>query len=135
MIVTYTFEGLASAYNVADVDGDIIEQGAFNHFQSRRIPLKWAHDFYLRGHGEVTGTTEGLAIRGRFEVDDDCDRDAAVITALHLGARALSIGYRLTTDLPRPWRIYRVSNLAEVSLCISGANPAARIFKLWRTLK
>ena len=96
-----TFTGLASVFDNLDHDGDIVRRGAFSKSLSSgtSIPLVWMHKAddprcYVGDVVEATETDDGLAIKGRFDLDTEFGKSAYRNTK---GRRVsgLSIGYAI----------------------------------------
>ena len=96
-----TFVGLASVFDNVDHDGDIVRRGAFAKSLSSGspIPLLWEHKAddprnYVGDVVEATETDDGLAIKGRFDLDTEFGKSAYRNTK---GRRVsgLSIGYAI----------------------------------------
>ena len=73
-----TFTGLAWVFDNLDHDGDIVRRGAFSKSldSGSPIPLAWMHkaDDPRCSVGDVVAVTEtddGLAIKGRFDLDTE----------------------------------------------------------------
>ena len=98
---TGTFTGLASVFDNVDYDGDIVRRGAFSKSlgSGTPIPLIWMHKAddprnYVGDVVEAAETDEGLAIKGRFDLDTEFGKSAYRNTK---GRRVsgLSIGYAI----------------------------------------
>ena len=96
-----TFVGLASVFDNVDHHGDIVRRGAFAKSLSSGspIPLLWEHKAddprnYVGDVVEATETDDGLAIKGRFDLDTEFGKSAYRNTK---GRRVsgLSIGYAI----------------------------------------
>ena len=96
-----TFVGLASVFDNVDHHGDIVRRGAFAKSLSSGspIPLLWEHKSddprnYVGDVVEATETDDGLAIKGRFDLDTEFGKSAYRNTK---GRRVsgLSIGYAI----------------------------------------
>ena len=96
-----TFVGLASVFDNVDHHGDIVRRGAFAKSLSSGspIPLMWEHKaddprYYVGDVVEATETDDGLAIKGRFDLDTEFGKSAYRNTK---GRRVsgLSIGYAI----------------------------------------
>ena len=95
------FEGFASVFDKVDLQGDVVERGAFaESLRARKeIPVLWQHD-----RNEPIGiidsaeeTDRGLHVRGRLV--KTVTRAREVLDLMKAGAlRGLSIGYRIVRD-------------------------------------
>lgn len=128
------FEGIASVYGNRDMDGEIMERGAFTKTAKERptIPILYQHrrDEPI-GVGHIEDLPEGLAVKGRLVLDVQRAREARALA--QAGAiRDLSVGYvipagKKSFDAAREaWRIFEVK-LYEISLVTLGANPLAKL--------
>jgi HK97 family phage prohead protease len=90
-----TFTGLASVYGVKDLQGDIVEKGAFRKTLSERgatVPILWQHDPNTPvGLGKLTDSPQGLVIEGKLSLGTTKGRDVyellkdKVVTGLSIG--------------------------------------------------
>lgn len=126
-------KGYASVYGNKDLNGDIIERGAFTKTLSEnggQVPLLWQHK---------TDSPIGLAslVDDQYGLDMDAQIELGVIDGqqAHLKAsknlvRGLSIGYRVVKemwdDAERAFRLMEIK-LLEVSLVTIPANPLTLI--------
>jgi HK97 family phage prohead protease len=127
-----TIEGYASLWGVADLNGDVVAEGAFGHSLARaglgEIKMLFQHDGRapVGVWDEVTEDGKGLFVRGRIESWSAEARFAAALA--RAGALdGLSIGFR-TARARRDGRLRVLSEveLWEVSLVTFPALPGAR---------
>lgn len=130
-----TFEGFASTFGNVDYQGDRVMPGAFaKSIASGTVwPLLWMHrtddpKAFVGEVVEASETTEGLKIRGRFDLDT-AEGAAAYrqVKARRIGA--LSIGYQIRTATKGSdgANELRDLDLIEVSVVTRGANDRALI--------
>lgn len=128
------FEGIASVYGNRDLDGEIMERGAFTKTAKERptVPILYQHrrDEPI-GIGHIEDLPDGLAVKGKLILDVQRAREARALA--QAGAiRDLSVGYMIPAgkksfDSAREaWRIFEVK-LYEISLVTLGANPLAKL--------
>jgi len=128
------FTGLASVYGNEDLQGDIVQRGAFKRtidHKDGEIPLLWQHDPYSPiGIGSLEDSKEGLLIHGTLNLEVVKGKEA--YSLLKQGAlKGLSIGYDIIKD---NWengkRMLKELKLHEVSLVTFPANPRALISQI-----
>lgn len=130
------FEGYASVYGIEDLDGDVIERGAFSdsvaRFASGKRPkMLWQHDGRdIVGKWLAMSEDErGLHVKGKLFLDIERGREAHVM--MREGELdAMSVGFNIVDAAPgerRGGRRIKRADLWEVSLVTWGANPEARI--------
>ncbi|MGC9544017.1 HK97 family phage prohead protease [Streptomyces sp. UG1] len=134
-----TLEGYLSTFGNTDLQGDVIEPGAFaktvNKVNKDGIPLLADHNASVRN---VLGTivhaeedSKGLRIRARFAADPDAQAIRQKLLDGHL--KAMSIGYE-----PKEWgiredddgrmvRVLKEVKLWEGSVVVFPANPEALV--------
>lgn len=91
-----TFVGIASVYGNTDLQGDVVDKGAFAKSLTERgneVPILWQHDPRTPiGLGTLTDTPKGLQIAGKLSLGTEKGRDAYEL--LKDGViKGLSIGY------------------------------------------
>lgn len=123
-----TFEGLASAYDVVDLGGDIMERGAFTKTLAERpeVPIMWEHKEVI-GKGALEDSAVGLVVKGRLTL---AVRRAAEAHALMKdGAlRGLSVGVQsVKKEFKNGVRLLREVKLWEVSLTALPMNTHALV--------
>lgn len=129
------FEGIASAFDNVDSVGDIVRRGAFAKALKADLvtPLIWEHQAssplaYVGEVIEARETDEGLAIKGRFDLDTD-QGAAAYRQVKGRRVTGLSIGYyvnRSTKNAEGNTELLDL-DLLEVSLVARGANDRALV--------
>lgn len=134
-----TLEGYLSTFGNTDLQGDVIERGAFaktvNRVNKDGIPLLADHNASVR---DVLGTivqasedSHGLKIKARFASDPDSQAVRQKLLDGHL--KAMSIGYE-----PKEWgireeadgqrvRVLKEVKLWEGSVVVFPANPEALV--------
>ena len=123
----YDFDGWASRNNVRCSDGRTIMRDAFSECDGIKVPLVWQHlhddPTNVLGHAILENRPEGVYAYGKFN-DSQLAQEAKLrvengdIDSLSIYANRLS-----QDDAGRVMH----GMIREVSLCISGANPGARI--------
>ena len=130
-----TYRALVSVFDVEDVQGDIVDAGAFSATIAERgqaRPVMWSHGY---GPGDIIGVTtsieetdEGLLVEWRPVDSHAADAVCELIDAGAITDYSFSAGVRgeerpdgdagpvHLTDL----------DLIEVGPCLRGANPQAR---------
>lgn len=135
------FEGLASRTGNQDLQGDVVEQGAFKRTldhrtkSGRAVPVLWQHDFREPiGRimpADMVETDKGLEIKGRLTMSVARAREARDLASDGV-LGGMSIGF----DIPKNKAIFdeklggrRIKELRlwEVSLVTFPANPKAVI--------
>jgi uncharacterized protein len=129
------FEGLAAVYGVEDLQGDVIEKGAFTRAISQQpaagFPLLWAHDQAVPvGLAKLVDGDKGPVVHG--EIDrGDVDGERAFQRAKKGVVRGLSIGFSLPNGDAVKYhgstRHIHELRLHEVSLVAIPAQPGAMI--------
>jgi uncharacterized protein len=74
-----TFSGIASMYGVSDMEGDIIEKGAFTKTirENPEIPVLWQHDEEeVIGLGTVSEKGNKIEITGKLDLEDPVAQNA-----------------------------------------------------------
>ncbi|MDT8071201.1 MAG: HK97 family phage prohead protease [Terriglobia bacterium] len=126
-----TFTGMAAVYGNTDLQGDVIEPGAFTRTlkdHNGEIKLLWQHDpSKPLGKGKITDTSAGLQIEGRLALGITAARDA--YESLKAGiVDGLSIGYDVIRQNAKDGkRFLKELRLFEVSLVTFPANPLATV--------
>ncbi len=137
---TGVFEGYASTFNNVDLQGDIVQPGAFTATLKKSrgiVPILMAHSSGRPvGYGlEAAEDEKGLWVKGQFTVGSDDGRNAyeTIKHAVDVGHKfGLSIGYRIP-DKGSEWdestgvRKLKKIDLLEYSLAAVPANPQARV--------
>jgi HK97 family phage prohead protease len=125
------FVGLASVYGNVDLQGDIVDAGAFTKSISERganVPILWQHDpTDPIGIGSLSDSPDGLVIKG--QIDLDTPQGARAYSALKKGyVKGLSIGYDVVKQkFEKGNRHLAELKLYEVSTVTFPANEAALV--------
>ena len=128
-----TFVGYGSTYGNTDLQGDIVQPGAFAQSiqsQGKGYPLLWVHDQETPlGIAKISDSKTGLLVEGSLLMTDP--NAVRVHGHLQLGSvKGLSIGFAHPDPAKTSWdddgnRILREIKLFELSLCPVPANPLA----------
>ncbi len=130
-----TFEGFASVFDHVDSVGDVVRRGAFaKALKSGRVtPLIWEHQAndpraYVGEVVEARETDEGLAIKGRFDLDTE-HGTAAYRQVKGRRVEGLSIGYYVNRSQKNADGNTELLDLdlLEVSVVARGANDRALV--------
>ena len=137
------FDGYASTFGNRDLQGDIVERGAFAETlkaHGGRVPILMGHVMQkVVGFGtHAEEDPKGLRVEGEFTLDSDEGRNAYAIArhASKVGHKfGLSIGYRprkdgVEWDEATGVRRLKSLDLYEYSLAAIPANPRARISRV-----
>jgi HK97 family phage prohead protease len=128
----YTFEGYASTFGNTDLDGDIIDAGAFDKFlaTNKQIPILWSHEMNMPigKSTQLTIDSKGLYIKARMPKDDDFVK-GRVMPQMKVGSiEEMSIGFFVKDyDIEKGTRHIKEIDLFETSLVAKAANPKALI--------
>ena len=124
---TYALSGYASVFGNTDLDGDIIEKGAFRESLERREPqFLWGHDQGQIPIGKIKCWEDdyGLKFEAVMPKGDSLVRDR-IAPQLEIGAlKGVSIGFRTKQ---RSGKSIKQAELYEVSLVNIPANPLATV--------
>lgn len=74
-----TFTGIASMYGVSDVEGDIIEKGAFTKTirENPEVPILWQHEEdEVIGLGTVAEKGNKIEVTGKLDMEDPVAQNA-----------------------------------------------------------
>jgi uncharacterized protein len=97
-----TFTGIASMYGVSDMEGDIIEKGAFTKTirENPEVPVLWQHeDDEVIGLGTVSEKGNKIEIAGKLDMEDPVAQNAyrkiknGLIKGLSIGFMAVKKTY------------------------------------------
>lgn len=136
------FSGYASRFQSPDINGDIVQHGAFTTNRVKTLqPRQVARVRMLAQHdaGEPVGrwlelkeTTQGLHCTGEIFTGVRRGRDLAALL-MRGGLDGLSIGFRTikARKLPRGRLIERL-DLWEISLVTFPMHPQARVDRVWQ---
>ena len=132
----YYFEGVASTYKNIDKSGDLFLDGALDEEIGKRVPILNNHKgdiLEALGYGEISREGNNIIIKGEFIRGIEL---AERVVALKKGGVpiSLSIGgfakdYSYVKRSGMTVREIKVGTIKEVSVCLSGINPKARITK------
>lgn len=140
---TGTFTGYASVFGIRDLQGDIVERGAFAETireTDGRVPILDGHDprVEIGMTSAMVEDARGLRFAGQLYIDSDDPRNDvpdARRAYVRMKRRAemgkplgVSIGYRPRAQVPdRQGRRLTAIDLKEISLVTFPANPAAMV--------
>jgi len=122
------FSGLASVYDVRDLQGDIVAKGAFQKTlsASRQRPLLFEHHDTI-GIVALEDSERGLIARGKLTLGVQKAKEAYLLLK-DRAIEGMSIGYEtIKSDFEGENRILREVKIWEVSLTTFPANPAATV--------
>lgn len=128
----FTFEGYASTFGNTDLDGDIIDQGAFDKFlaTNKQVPILWSHEMNMPvgKSTQLTIDSKGLYIKARMPKDDDFVK-GRVMPQMKVGSiEEMSIGFFVKDyEIEKGTRHIKEIDLFETSLVAKAANPKALI--------
>lgn len=132
----YIFEGVASKYDEADRESDVIVKGAFTNFNetdSVEVPLLYSHDA-TKPIGKATLIDDGEYIRARAELHKEIPLAKEAYSLIKFGAmKGLSIGFTVKDyefangNDPFEGVIIKEAELLEVSVVAIPANQNAGI--------
>ena len=125
----YDFGGYATKNNLKCADGRTIRKDAFIECDGNKVPLVWAHQHgdpgKVLGHAILENRDDGVYTYGSFN-DTSAGKNAKELVK-HGDVTALSI---YANQLIQKGGDVIHGMIREVSLCLSGANPGARIEEL-----
>ena len=125
----FDFGGYATKNNLKCADGRTIRKDAFIDCDGMKVPLVWAHKHddpgKVLGHAILENREDGVYTYGSFN-DTASGRNAKELVR-HGDVRALSI---YANQLVQKGGDVIHGMIREVSLCLAGANPGARIEEL-----
>jgi hypothetical protein len=126
-----TFTGYAAVFGNVDLDGDVIEPGAFRKTireSGGKVPILWQHDRYEPiGVGKLAEDGKGLLAEGQLNVETQRGREARAL--MQQGALSgLSIGYKAIKPVYEAG-VRRLKEIAvrEFSPVTFPANELARV--------
>lgn len=135
MTETGEFTGLGAVYGELDLQGDVIERGAFRksiNEQSDGYPLLWSHrqDTPV-GLAKLEDDSKGLRVHGRIDRQDP-DGEIAYQRVQKKLVKGLSIGYTVPNASAVKYaadgtRYLSEVRLHEMSLVVVPAQPGAQI--------
>ena len=122
----YDFKGYATKYNIKCADGRTIRNTAFTECDGITVPLVWGHKHGepgdVLGHALLKAVDDGVVAYGSFN-NTKSGQNAKELVG-HGDIRDLSI---YANKLVQKGGDVIHGVIREVSLCLSGANPGARI--------
>ena len=125
----FDFGGYATKNDLKCADGRTIRKDAFIDCDGMNVPLVWAHKHddpaRILGHAILENREDGVYTYGSFN-DTESGRNAKELVR-HGDVRALSI---YANQLVQKGGDVIHGMIREVSLCLAGANPGARIEEL-----
>lgn len=126
-----TFSGYASIFGNVDLDGDVIERGAFKEVvrnDDGKVVVLWQHNQREPiGVADVREDAKGLHFEGALVLEDATARKARA-HMLAKSVRGMSIGFDTLKDEVRDGvRHILEARLWEISIVTFGANPLAQV--------
>ena len=125
----FDFGGYATKNDLKCADGRTIRKDAFIDCDGMKVPLVWAHKHddpsRVLGHAILENRSDGVYTYGSFN-DTEAGKNAKKLVQ-HGDIRALSI---YANQLVQKGGDVIHGMIREVSLCLAGANPGARIEEL-----
>jgi len=125
----YDFSGYATKNNLKCADGRTIRKDAFKDCDGEIVPLVWSHKHGspadVLGHALLENREDGVYTYGSFN-DSEAGRTAKELVR-HGDVKSLSI---YANQLVQKGGDVLHGMIREVSLCLAGANPGARIEEL-----
>ena len=125
----FDFGGYATKNDLVCADGRTIRKGAFVDCDGATVPLVWGHKHdgpsSVLGHAILENRDDGVYTYGTFN-DTEAGKNAKELVR-HGDVKALSI---YANQLVQKGGDVLHGMIREVSLCLAGANPGARIEEL-----
>ena len=122
----YDFSGYATKNDLLCQDGRTIRKDAFKECDGLRVPLVWNHKHGgpgdVLGHADLENREDGVYTYGTFN-ETEAGKNAKELVR-HGDVTALSI---YANQLVQKGGNVLHGMIREVSLCLAGANPGARI--------
>ena len=129
MAEMYDFSGYATKNNLKCADGRTIRKNAFADCDGQTVPLVWQHKHggpdSVLGHALLENREDGVYTYGTFN-NTEAGKNAKELVR-HGDVKALSI---YANQLVQKGGDVLHGMIREVSLCLAGANPGARIEEL-----
>ena len=125
------FVGYAAIFGNVDLQGDVIEKGAFRKTiqEQSNVPILWQHDTTqpIGVTVEIDEDDRGLLVKGKLNLETQRGREAYAL--IKQGAiKGLSIGYDVVKDVIESGvRKIKEIRLWEWSLVTFPANPLAEV--------
>lgn len=132
----YYFEGIASTYKNVDKEGDVFLDGALDGEIGKRVSILNNHKgdvLEALGYGEIFREGNNIIVKGEFiRGIEDAEKavklkNGGVPICLSIGGRAKDYSYVKRNGITV--REIKTGTIKEVSICLSGVNPKARITK------
>lgn len=132
----YYFEGIASTYKNIDKFGDQFLDGALDGEIGKTVAILNNHKKNIveaLGYGTISREGNNIIIKGEFiEGIKDAEtvvilKNAGVPIALSIGGYAIDYSYVRKNSMNV--REIKVGTIDEVSICLTGMNPKAKITK------
>jgi HK97 family phage prohead protease len=124
------FEGIAACYGNTDLQGDVIEPGAFSKTlrEKGEVPILWQHDTSEPiGMGKLSDSPAGLVIVGELALESPTAHKAYGLLKRRI-VSGLSIGFdQVKSKVVDGVRRISELRLWEVSLVTFGANERALV--------
>lgn len=130
-----TFEGYASVFGIEDLDGDIINKGAFDDSITKaangKMPkMLWQHNpsIIIGKFTDIKQDEKGLFIKGKLITEVEKGREAHILMKEQV-LDAMSVGFNITEGINRKGGGIEIKKLDlwEISIVTWGANPEALI--------
>lgn len=126
-----SFSGYASVFGNIDLDGEVIERGAFKEIvrnDDGKVVVLWQHNQREPiGVADVVEDAKGLRFDGALVLDDPTARKARA-HMLAKSVRGMSIGFDpIKDDFRDGVRHITEARLWEISVVTFGANPLAGV--------
>jgi len=120
------FQGWATKAGLKCLDGRTIMPDAFAHMDGKRVPLVWQHGHNspenVLGHVILHAKPEGIRVDGFFNDQPQGINTKALV--MHNDIDSLSIYANQLVEKSK--QVFH-GMIKEVSLCLAGANPGAKI--------
>jgi len=135
-----TFSGYASVYGVEDLDGDVIEHGAFKDAKPG-IPMLWQHNPTnpIGVYPVLKNDDKGLYVEGKLVLEVQQAKEAYALMKAGVPL-ALSVGFSVPPggiewDDKKKVRRIKTAELWEASVVTFPANPQAKILSVKRATR
>jgi HK97 family phage prohead protease len=124
------FEGLAAVYGNTDLQGDVIEPGAFSKTirEKGEVPILWQHDASDPiGLGKLSDSAAGLVVTGTLAIESPTAQKAYGLLKRGI-VKGLSIGFdEVKAKMVNGVRRLSEVRLWEVSIVTFAANSQALV--------
>ena len=133
---TYYFEGIASTYKNIDKFGDQFLEGSLDAEIGKTVAILNNHQKNIveaLGYGTISREGNNIIIKGKFiKGIKDAEtvvilKNAGVPIALSIGGWAVDYSYVKKNSMNV--RAIKTGTIDEVSICLTGMNPKAKITK------